>query len=1036
MKSSKAVFFRILSVVLVLATLVITIPITAPRSNAVTINQNQANMVARCDYMYNATWVSQKTITSWKSGSYFTEGNTYRIPYAWPVTAGKWVGETSYGISVETFLSATRDASSVFYTKQSYYSGNTGSYAPYYGNDCSTYVSYCWGLSARQTTSSIVNVSTLIGNTTTANVNAYLKVGDALNHSGSHVVFVSDIVYNAAGAITSIEITEQTPPQLKRTNHTVASLVSKYGASYKIYRYNGTVSAPPSGAGTVTGSTNPDSYTVPTTALTTGSSGTGVSWIQAVLVQLGYSITVDGAYGSGTATAVATFQQNYGLTVSGTADTATIAKLQSLWANKYGFYITTASNLNMRSGDGTSYGIITTIPQNSSVAVVGFNAAGSWANIIYNGTEGWVSKSYLSFVRKFNYAVNYITNTSATVSPVSFKHDQVITVSAAPANGENVFRGWQLLRASDWVWYNGSSWVSAQGSAKLYQPGEKITFSQSMFNSKTADDLFYLCAVWGTATAPTISTVTSSEVSPSKYGWKWPSGEAYGYMGNYGGNGQDIELCVDLCLLPSSETSSAAFYANGTDSRIVIDPSSVTLGSTSVSYDWGELSLNNWRDVKFKLINNYAYVFIDGELIASGSGFAANESYQLLFSLTGEMAVDNAMLYRSDGHCFFNIDFENATDAQKVMGEGLGSRTLLFPDTSDFTVSISPSSSAIKGTGDVTYVATPSAGEGHTYSWSSSNSALNSYMRTSGNTCTIDIPAELAGALSSTITCTVTSNGGVTNSASATLTYAPNPAPILSSITPSASSITGTGSATYTAAASGDGLTYNWSSSNSALNAYLSGVNTNKLTVNIPTELSSALSATITCTVTNSYGKTATKTATFSYTPAPAPTISAVTPSSASLTDSGTVTYKVTAEGEGLTYSWTCSDSSLNAYVTGADTDTVTISIPDKLSGAITAAFTCTVTNSYGKTAQSDPAILVYTVSEDTGDISVIILGDANGDGEVKTADSLIAKRIAAGIDTPTPEQEKALDVNGDGKINSADTNLISRFIAGIIIEF
>ena len=71
-----------------------------------------------------------------------------------------------------------------------------------------------------------------------------------------------------------------------------------------------------------------------------------------------------------------------------------------------------------------------------------------------------------------------------------------------------------------------------------------------------------------------------------------------------------------------------------------------------------------------------------------------------------------------------------------------------------------------------------------------------------------------------------------------------------------------------------------------------------------------------------------------------------------------------------------------------------------------------------------------YTVEGD------YILGDANGDGAVKAADSLMAKRIAAGIDTPTALQEKALDVNGDEKINSADTNLISRFIAGIILEF
>lgn len=69
-------------------------------------------------------------------------------------------------------------------------------------------------------------------------------------------------------------------------------------------------------------------------------------------------------------------------------------------------------------------------------------------------------------------------------------------------------------------------------------------------------------------------------------------------------------------------------------------------------------------------------------------------------------------------------------------------------------------------------------------------------------------------------------------------------------------------------------------------------------------------------------------------------------------------------------------------------------------------------------------------------DASEIVLGDANGDGTVNGSDSLMAKRIAAGIDTPTPEQEASLDVNGDGKVNFTDTNLISRYIANVIIEF
>ena len=1039
-KTAKATS-KILSILLIFAMLAVSLPFTATEAKAVTVSQNQANIIARADYMYNSTWVCQKTITSWKSQSYFYAGSTYRIPYAWPVTAGKWVGLTSYGnaVTVDQFLEATKNASSVFYTQQSYYSGNAGSYAPYYGNDCSTFVSYCWGLTSRQTTSSIVNASgvSLVGNTTTANVNSYLKVGDALNYAGSHIVLVSDIVYDASGAITSIEITEQTPPQLKRTNHTVSSLVSKYGSKYKIYRYSGNVSAPPSGAGTpsVGGGTNPDNYTVPTSALTTGASGTGVAWIQAVLNQLGYSLTVDGSYGNGTATAVAYFQMDYGLTVSGTADTTTIAKLQTLWANKLGYYSTTAGSLNMRSGAGTSYGVIATLPQNSTVAVVGFNSAGTWANVIYNGTEGWVSKSYLSFIRKFSYTANYNTNISATMSPVTFTHDRVLTVAEPPANSDgNVLRGWQLLRASDWVWYNGSSWVSDQGSAKLYQPGETITFSSSMLNSKCGDDSFYLCAVWGSPVVPDVATVTPSSVSPSKYGWQWPAAEAYGYIGNYGGNGQDIELCADLCLLPSSATSSACFYTNGTEKLLTITPTTVTMGSKSVAYNWGELSINNWHDVKFKVFNNHAYIFIDGQLIISDYGYTANESYQLLFCLTGEMAIDNVMMMSSTGTTYFNCNFEDEAAAKKLMGEGLGQRTLLFPDTSSFTVKLTPASDTITGTGDVTFTATPSAGEGHTYAWSSSNSALNSYMTKNGNTLRINIPSELANAVNATITCTVTSDGGVTQSATASFSYTPSPAPSMNSISPASNKIVSTGSVSYTATASGEGITYKWSSSNSALNSYLYGTDSATLTVNIPSELASALSSTLTCTVTNKYGKKAAHSASFSYEPTPVPVIVSVTPSYTSIEDTGKATYTVKANGDGLTYKWTSSNEELNAYLEGTDTAALTVNIPEILESDISADLTCTVTNSFGKTASMTVGF-AYTTSFDGG-FTVVMMGDVDGNGTVNPADTNVIRRVVSGTVTVTEEQIVSGDVNGDGLVNGKDANLISRYASGIISEF
>lgn len=54
----------------------------------------------------------------------------------------------------------------------------------------------------------------------------------------------------------------------------------------------------------------------------------------------------------------------------------------------------TTANLNMRSGPGTSYSIILTIPRGSQVEVLG--SAGGWAKVNYGGRTGYVSEAYLS----------------------------------------------------------------------------------------------------------------------------------------------------------------------------------------------------------------------------------------------------------------------------------------------------------------------------------------------------------------------------------------------------------------------------------------------------------------------------------------------------------------------------------------------------------------------------------------------------------------------------------------------------------------
>ena len=236
-------------------------------SNPVTVQAattSQNNIVARADYLYDITWVAQSTVYGWKYNYTFYQGNTYRIPYGQPINSGYYIG---FGVSVDNFLSAANTAGSVFYTSRSTY-GSTSSV--YYATDCSAFVSWCWG-TTRKTTYSIPQVSTYIGMATASNA-SLLQLGDCLNSNDvGHVVLVTDLIYDSSGNLTSIEITEQTPPQLKRSYYTPAQLGAKYGTYYGIYRYSGTVPAAPDGY------TNDDSGSSSTTTSGSGIYETGIT---------------------------------------------------------------------------------------------------------------------------------------------------------------------------------------------------------------------------------------------------------------------------------------------------------------------------------------------------------------------------------------------------------------------------------------------------------------------------------------------------------------------------------------------------------------------------------------------------------------------------------------------------------------------------------------------------------------------------------------------------------------------------------------
>ena len=56
-----------------------------------------------------------------------------------------------------------------------------------------------------------------------------------------------------------------------------------------------------------------------------------------------------------------------------------------------------STTLNMRSGPGTQYGVVDTIPAGGLVSVG--QCSGSWCRVNYDGLGGWASANYLQGVR-------------------------------------------------------------------------------------------------------------------------------------------------------------------------------------------------------------------------------------------------------------------------------------------------------------------------------------------------------------------------------------------------------------------------------------------------------------------------------------------------------------------------------------------------------------------------------------------------------------------------------------------------------------
>ncbi|MDO4174056.1 MAG: hypothetical protein Q4D42_04775, partial [Eubacteriales bacterium] len=168
-------------------------------------------------YHRQFTWTCSSSnlasLTNWTCPRYVSGAGSYTyMPYCWGgfSTTGEYTSGMSRGGRVGNINTSTAG-----------HVGNT------YGLDCSGYVSRCWGLGSKKSTSTLPNVATKI-------TYASLQQGDMIDKAGSHVVLYEKADGN--GGYILYEATKWL--SMDRVAYTVRSISSLQNSSYVAYRYN------------------------------------------------------------------------------------------------------------------------------------------------------------------------------------------------------------------------------------------------------------------------------------------------------------------------------------------------------------------------------------------------------------------------------------------------------------------------------------------------------------------------------------------------------------------------------------------------------------------------------------------------------------------------------------------------------------------------------------------------------------------------------------------------------------------------------
>ena len=248
---------------------------------------------------------------------------------------------------------------------------------------------------------------------------------------------------------------------------------------------------------------------------------------------------------------------------------------------------TTTTAVNFRTGAGTTYGSISTLPAGTHV-VVSSRSSGNWATVVYNGTVGYISSDYLKRANDMDASFgtgtidgSYVRMRSgaSTSSPILGTYNSGTTMTVTGVSG-----AWYKVNYNGTDGYVHSDYVSLSGvtSSGGSASGSNGSVKGSDVRMRSGPGTNY--SILGTYQNGTALTVTGTE-----NGWsKVTIGGTSGYIrSDYVSGGADSKTGYikgnDVRLRSGAGTSYSILgtYNNGTPLTI-----------TGTSGDWTAVTIN------------------------------------------------------------------------------------------------------------------------------------------------------------------------------------------------------------------------------------------------------------------------------------------------------------------------------------------------------------------------------------------------------------------------------------------------------------